>query len=78
MYLAADVAFRRVLRIGRGTTRAVLALTALATIPLGGLSAMLQLLTLVLLFLSAFAVEASTPSPAGTARENSVNSADSV
>jgi low temperature requirement protein LtrA len=65
MYLAADVAFRRALRIGRGSTRAVLAATALATIPLGGLSAMLQLLTLVLLFLSAFAVEASTPSRAG-------------
>jgi len=64
MYLAADVAFRRVLRIGRGTTRAVLAATALATIPLGGLSAMLQLVTLVLLFLSAIAVEASPPSRA--------------
>ena len=67
MYLAADVAFRRILRIGRGTTRAVLAATALATIPLGGLSAVLQLLTLVLLFLSAFAMEASPPSPAAEA-----------
>jgi low temperature requirement protein LtrA len=65
LYMAGDVAFRRVLGIGRGTTRAVVGLAALATIPLGAMSAMLQLVTLVLLFLAAFGVEAA---PASAAR----------
>ena len=59
MYLAGDVAYRRVLRIGGGGTRAVVAAAALATVPLGRLSAMLQLLILVGLFLAAFMVEAT-------------------
>ena len=65
MYLAGDVAFRRTLRIGRGTTRTVLAAVALATIPLGTVSAALQMSTLVLLFVGAFAVEAAYPEPVG-------------
>jgi hypothetical protein len=58
------VAFRRILRIGRGLTRAVAAVIALTTVPLGGLSAALQLVTLVLLFVAAFMVEVVKPTPA--------------
>ncbi|HEU0297947.1 MAG TPA: low temperature requirement protein A, partial [Longimicrobium sp.] len=65
LYLLGDVWFRRILRIGRGTTRAVLAAAALATIPLGTVAAALQLSTLVLLFVAAFVLEAARPEPAG-------------
>jgi low temperature requirement protein LtrA len=59
LYLAGDVAYRRVLRIGQGATRAMAAAAALATVPLGRMSTMLQLLVLVGLFLAVFMVEAS-------------------
>jgi low temperature requirement protein LtrA len=59
LYLAGDVAYRRVLRIGERATRAMAAAAALATVPLGRMSAMLQLLILVGLFLAVFMVEAS-------------------
>jgi low temperature requirement protein LtrA len=61
LYLAGDVAFRRVLRIGHGTARATVAAAALATIALGGYSAMLQLVTLVLLLAGALMAEAARP-----------------
>ena len=70
MYLAADVAYRRVLGIGQGGTRAIAAAAALATVPLGRMSAMLQLLVLVGLFLAAFMVEASPARGARGARES--------
>ena len=41
-----------------------MAAAALATIPLGGYSAMLQLLTLVLLFVAALMAEAARPETA--------------
>lgn len=68
MYLAGDVVFRRVLRIGRGTTRAVAAAAALVSVPLGGYSAMLQLVTLVLLLAAAPVAEAARPEHATRAR----------
>ena len=64
LYLAGDVAFRRTLRIGRGTVRGVAAAAALATLPLGTASAALQLATLVLLLAAALAVEARRGEPA--------------
>jgi low temperature requirement protein LtrA len=51
LFLAADVAFRRVLRLGRSIHRAVAAVAALATVPLGSeiaAAAQLGALTLVL------------------------------
>lgn len=61
LYLAGDIAFRRILRIGRSRTRALVAVAALATVPLGGLSGALQLVTLVILFVATFVVEGVAP-----------------
>jgi low temperature requirement protein LtrA len=57
LYLAGDVAFRRTLGIGRGLARAVAAVVALATIPLGWSSAALQLVARVLVFVGVCGVE---------------------
>jgi low temperature requirement protein LtrA len=62
LFLAADVAFRRVLGLGRSLHRAVAALLALATVPLGSeVAAVAQLAALVVLLAVALAGE-------GTAR----------
>ena len=62
LFLAADVAFRRVLGLGRSLHRAVAALLALATIPLGSeVAAVAQLAALVVVLAVALAGE-------GTAR----------
>ena len=59
LYLAGDVAFRRTLRIGSGAARAVAAVVALGSIPLGRSSAALQLVALVVVFVLMFGSEAS-------------------
>jgi low temperature requirement protein LtrA len=62
LFLAADVAFRRILGLGRSLHRAVAALLALATIPLGSqIAAVAQLAALVVVLAAALAGE-------GTAR----------
>jgi low temperature requirement protein LtrA len=58
LFLLGDAAFRRTLRIGRGPIRAVAALLALATIPLGlEISAVAQLAALTALLAAALAAE---------------------
>jgi low temperature requirement protein LtrA len=58
LFLAADVAFRRVLRLGRSVHRAVAAVAALATVPLGSeVAAAAQLGALVLVLALALAGE---------------------
>jgi low temperature requirement protein LtrA len=58
LFLAADVGFRRVLGLGRSLHRAVAALLALATIPLGSeLAAVAQLAALVVVLAGALAGE---------------------
>jgi hypothetical protein len=72
LFLAADVAFRRVLGLGRSLHRAVAALLALATIPLGSeVAAVAQLAALVALLGVALAGE-------GGARPRSAASPQSV
>ena len=67
LFLAADVAFRRVLGLGRSLHRAVAALLALATVPLGSeVAAVAQLAALVVVLAAALAGEGtarSTPGP---------------
>ncbi|HEX6532981.1 MAG TPA: low temperature requirement protein A [Gemmatimonadaceae bacterium] len=58
IYLVGDVAFRRILRIDRGSTRTIVAIGALATFPLGGVSAALQLVMLVGVFVAGYVAEA--------------------
>jgi low temperature requirement protein LtrA len=61
LFLAADVAFRRVLGLGRSVHRAVAALLALATVPLGSeIAAVAQLAVLVVILAAALAGEATT------------------
>jgi low temperature requirement protein LtrA len=58
LFLAADVGFRRVLGLGRSLHRAVAALLALATVPLGSeVAAVAQLAALVVLLAAALAGE---------------------
>jgi low temperature requirement protein LtrA len=58
LFLAADVAFRRVLGLGRSLHRTVAALLALATIPLGSeVAAVAQLAALVVVLAAALAGE---------------------
>jgi len=64
LYLAGDVAFRRTLGIGSGVVRAVAAVVALATIPLGWSSAALQLVALVVVFAAVFGMERALTSAA--------------
>ena len=60
LFLAADVGFRRVLGLGRSLHRAVAALLALATVPLGSeVAAVAQLAALVVLLAMALAGEES-------------------
>jgi low temperature requirement protein LtrA len=60
LFLAADVGFRRVLGLGRSLHRAVAALLALATVPLGSeVAAVAQLAALVVVLAVALAGEAS-------------------
>jgi low temperature requirement protein LtrA len=60
LFLAADVWFRRVLRLGRSVHRAVAAVLALATVVLGtGIAAVAQLAALVVLLAAALAGEGS-------------------
>jgi low temperature requirement protein LtrA len=64
LFLAADVAFRRILGLGRSLHRAAAALLALATIPLGSeVAAVAQLAALVALLAVALAGEESASSP---------------
>ena len=60
LFMAGDVLFRRTLRISRGPARALAALGALATIPLGLAAAALQLVVLVALVGAALASEGRT------------------
>ena len=55
--------FRRSLAIGPGAWRAVAAVLALATIPLGRAAAVLQLIALVLMLTTVLAAEARRPTP---------------
>lgn len=57
LYLLSDVAFRRVLRIGRARFRAGAALVALATIPLGLVMGLLQLVALIVVLTSMLYLE---------------------
>jgi low temperature requirement protein LtrA len=61
IYLLGDVAFRRVLRIGRMRYRAVGAVLALATIPLGMVVAVAQISVLIVLLVAMLYVEAYSP-----------------
>lgn len=61
LYLAGDVAFRRILQIGSGITRMVIAVIALGTVPLAAVSAAVQLTALVMLFVTAFIIESVRP-----------------
>jgi low temperature requirement protein LtrA len=66
LFLAADVGFRRVLGLGRSLHRAVAALLALATIPLGSeLAAVAQLAALVVVLAGAQAGEETARPRAG-------------
>jgi low temperature requirement protein LtrA len=70
VFLAADVAFRRILSLGRSTHRSVAALLALATVPLGSeIAAVTQLAALVVILAAALAGEGVARSrPALSAR----------
>lgn len=59
LYLGGEVVFRKILNIGSGVTRGVVAVVSLGTIPLGEVSASVQLTALVLLFIVAFSIEAA-------------------
>jgi low temperature requirement protein LtrA len=73
LFLAADVAFRRVLGLGRSLHRAVAALLALATIPLGSeVAAVAQLAALVVVLVVALGGEASARSTRGPGRPSEV------
>ncbi|MFL5782089.1 MAG: low temperature requirement protein A, partial [Thermoleophilaceae bacterium] len=68
LFLAGDVAFRRVLRMGRERTRAAAALLALCTVPLGTeVSAVAQLVAVTLMLVGMLALEARAAVPAQTA-----------
>jgi low temperature requirement protein LtrA len=70
LFLAADVAFRRVLGLGRSLHRAVAALLALATIPLGTeVAAVAQLAALVVLLAVALAGEGTARPRAGASAQ---------
>jgi low temperature requirement protein LtrA len=70
LFLAADVAFRRVLGLGRSMHRAVAALLALATVPLGSeIAAVAQLAALVVLLAAALAREGTARPPAGASAQ---------
>ena len=69
LFLAADVAFRRVLGLGRSLHRAVAALLALATVPLGSeVAAVAQLAALVVLLAVALAGEGTARPRAASAQ----------
>ena len=69
LFLAADVVFRRVLGLGRSVHRAVAALLALATIPLGSeIAAVAQLAALVAILAAALAGEGTTRPRAASAQ----------
>jgi low temperature requirement protein LtrA len=66
LFLAGDVLFRRTLAIGPGRLRAIAAALALATIPLGlTLSALTQLVALVVVLAGSLLAESRRPSPRG-------------
>ncbi|MGZ6672527.1 MAG: low temperature requirement protein A [Solirubrobacteraceae bacterium] len=70
LFLAADVAFRRVLGLGRSLHRAVAALLALATIPLGSeVAAVAQLAALVVVLAAALAGEGAARPSAGASAQ---------
>jgi low temperature requirement protein LtrA len=70
LFLAADVAFRRVLGLGRSPHRAVAALLAFATIPLGTeVAAVAQLAALVVLLAVALAGEGTARPRAGASAQ---------
>ena len=69
LFLAADVGFRRVLGLGRSLHRAVAALLALATVPLGSeVAAVAQLAALVVVLAAALAGEGTARSAPGPGR----------
>jgi low temperature requirement protein LtrA len=61
VYLVADVAFRRILDIGRVRYRAVAAVVMLATVPLGLYVAVIQMVALIVLLVAMLYVEAYAP-----------------
>jgi low temperature requirement protein LtrA len=62
LFLAGDVAFRHVLRMGREWTRAAAALLTLATVPLGTeVSAVAQMVAVTLVLVAMLALEAPRP-----------------
>jgi low temperature requirement protein LtrA len=63
LFLAADVAFRRVLRIGRSPHRAAAALAALATIPLGAQVAAIAQIGVLAAVLAVALAREPTPAP---------------
>jgi low temperature requirement protein LtrA len=64
LFLAADVWFRRVLRLGRSVHRAVAAALALATVVVGtGIAAVAQIGVLAMLLAAALAGEGSLRAP---------------
>jgi low temperature requirement protein LtrA len=66
LFLASDILFRRTLAIGPGRIRAIAAALALATIPLGlTLSALAQLVALVLVLAGSLAAEPAALRPRG-------------
>jgi low temperature requirement protein LtrA len=70
LFLAADVAFRRVLGLGRSLHRTVAALLALATIPLGSeVAAVAQLAALVVVLAAALAGEGTARPRAGASAQ---------
>ena len=70
LFLAADVAFRRVLGLGRSLHRTVAALLALATIPLGSeVAAVAQLAALVVVLAAALAGEDTARPSAGASAQ---------
>lgn len=57
LYHAGNISFRKVLRTGPVMAHTVVAVLALASVPLGNISATAQLIALVILFIIAFIVE---------------------
>jgi low temperature requirement protein LtrA len=62
IYLVADVAFRRILDLDRLRYRAIGAVLAFATVPLGLTVAAAQLFALIVLLMAMLYVEANVPS----------------
>jgi low temperature requirement protein LtrA len=66
LFLAGDVLFRRLMRIGSSLIRAVAAAATLATIPIGLWTAAAEVAALTIVVAGALALEQRTPVPAAT------------